>query len=190
MQFFKKYKIWNNNIFEMRTEFSLREWKRNQTIVVEEYCWAITQAVMLRPISFCYVSVRNSLQLPCIYTYSLPYAYSITTCENFQKRQTFRNMTTAKVREWQYCRFLNTRWFKYDRDKLWLVYTQIVPVIFEPPCTTCMAQTVYITNMLFPIGYNFWLCWCKDFIVVTIDINATDLNRGNSASSVHNDITN
>jgi hypothetical protein len=28
-----------------------------------------------------------------------------------------------------------TRWFKYDRDKLWLVYTQIVPVIFEPPCT-------------------------------------------------------
>ena len=30
---------------------------------------------------------------------------------------------------------LYTRWFKYDRDKLWLVYTQIVPVIFEPPCT-------------------------------------------------------
>jgi hypothetical protein len=27
-----------------------------------------------------------------------------------------------------------TRWFKYDRDKLRLVYTQIVPVIFEPPC--------------------------------------------------------
>jgi hypothetical protein len=30
--------------------------------------------------------------------------------------------------------FTYTRWFKYDRDKLWLVYTQIVPVIFEPPC--------------------------------------------------------
>jgi hypothetical protein len=30
-----------------------------------------------------------------------------------------------------------TRWFKYDRDKLWLVYTQIVPVIFEPPCIRC-----------------------------------------------------
>jgi hypothetical protein len=30
---------------------------------------------------------------------------------------------------------INTRWFKYDRDKLWLVYSQIVPVIFEPPCT-------------------------------------------------------
>jgi hypothetical protein len=33
-----------------------------------------------------------------------------------------------------FCLSLITRWFKYDRDKLWLVYTQIVPVIFEPPC--------------------------------------------------------
>ena len=31
-------------------------------------------------------------------------------------------------------RVRTTRWFKYDRDKLWLVYTQIIPVIFEPPC--------------------------------------------------------
>jgi hypothetical protein len=31
---------------------------------------------------------------------------------------------------------LSTRWFKYNRDKLWLVYTQIVPVIFEPPCNS------------------------------------------------------
>jgi hypothetical protein len=30
--------------------------------------------------------------------------------------------------------FLCTRWFKYDRDKLWLVYTQSVTVIFGPPC--------------------------------------------------------
>jgi hypothetical protein len=33
-----------------------------------------------------------------------------------------------------------TRWFKYDRDKLWLVYTQLVPVIFEPPCITISQQ--------------------------------------------------
>ena len=39
---------------------------------------------------------------------------------------------------WQFHRSQHTRWFKYDRDKLWLVYTQIVPVIFEPPCTTHM----------------------------------------------------
>jgi hypothetical protein len=32
-----------------------------------------------------------------------------------------------------------TRWFKYDWDKLWLVYTQIVPVIFV--YTTCTAYT-------------------------------------------------
>jgi len=31
-------------------------------------------------------------------------------------------------------RVLYTRWFKYDRDCNRLVYTQIVPVIFEPPC--------------------------------------------------------
>jgi hypothetical protein len=37
--------------------------------------------------------------------------------------------TSVKIK---ICR--NTRWFKYDRDKLWLVYTQILPVIFEPPC--------------------------------------------------------
>jgi hypothetical protein len=33
-----------------------------------------------------------------------------------------------------------TRWFKYDRAKLWLVYTQIVPVIFEPPCILLMCS--------------------------------------------------
>jgi hypothetical protein len=33
-----------------------------------------------------------------------------------------------------------TRWFKYDWDKLWLVYTQIVPVIFEPPCILWMVE--------------------------------------------------
>jgi hypothetical protein len=32
-----------------------------------------------------------------------------------------------------------TRWFKCDRDKLWLVYTQIIPVIFEPPCINSIA---------------------------------------------------
>jgi hypothetical protein len=36
-----------------------------------------------------------------------------------------------------------TRWFKYDRDKLWLVYTQIVPVIFEPPCILIFSATFF-----------------------------------------------
>ena len=30
--------------------------------------------------------------------------------------------------------YQSTRWFKYDRDCNRLVYTQIVPVIFELPC--------------------------------------------------------
>jgi hypothetical protein len=38
------------------------------------------------------------------------------------------------------------RWFKYDRDKLWLVYTQIVPVIFEPPCNL-VVYSVSCRNM-------------------------------------------
>jgi hypothetical protein len=33
-----------------------------------------------------------------------------------------------------YYRYKFTRWFKNDRDKVWLVYKQIVPVIFEPLC--------------------------------------------------------
>jgi hypothetical protein len=43
-----------------------------------------------------------------------------------------------------------TRWFKYDRNKLWLVYTQIVPVIFEPPCTCTLIHeyTAHMPNVL------------------------------------------
>jgi hypothetical protein len=45
-----------------------------------------------------------------------------------------------------------TRWFKYDRDKLWLVYTQIVPVIFEPPC---IIHVVYrLISRLHRFNYN------------------------------------
>jgi hypothetical protein len=37
--------------------------------------------------------------------------------------------------------YVCTKWFKYDRDKLWLVYTQIVPVIFEQPCMCVALRT-------------------------------------------------
>ena len=43
-----------------------------------------------------------------------------------------------------------TRWFKYDRDKLRLVYTQIVPVIFEPPCTCKKIRAVLQILQLTP----------------------------------------
>jgi hypothetical protein len=42
--------------------------------------------------------------------------------------------------------YIHTRWFKYDRDKLWLVYTQIVPVIFEPPCV-CVYIYIYTRDI-------------------------------------------
>ena len=47
--------------------------------------------------------------------------------------------------------FVHTRWFKYDRDKLWLVYTQIVPVIFEPPC----ISLPYFHRICFPVFLYF-----------------------------------
>ena len=63
-----------------------------------------------------------------------------------------------------------TRWFKYDRDKLWLVYTQIVPVIFEPPCIYYLlffqdsngyanAPQCYVTRALSVLFYEYRWHW-------------------------------
>jgi hypothetical protein len=41
-----------------------------------------------------------------------------------------------------------TRWFKYDQDKLCLIYTQIVLVIFEPPCILITAGCQDLTRTL------------------------------------------
>jgi hypothetical protein len=49
------------------------------------------------------------------------------------------NVGTTKPQFLWKSNVLHTTWFKYDRDKLWLVYTQIVPVIFEPPCISVWA---------------------------------------------------
>jgi hypothetical protein len=46
-----------------------------------------------------------------------------------------------------------TRWFKYDRDKLWLVYTQIVPVMFEPPCITDLLD-IFIFVVFATTGFG------------------------------------
>jgi hypothetical protein len=60
-----------------------------------------------------------------------------------------------------------TRWFKYDRDKLWLVYTQIVPVISEPTCMyndmlkTLPAQLYNITSLIYS---NNWEMHSKSCI--------------------------
>jgi hypothetical protein len=50
-----------------------------------------------------------------------------------------------------------TRWFRYDRDKLWLVYTQSVPVIFEPPCIiNSVLFTEYIVKFLLINSARIW----------------------------------
>jgi hypothetical protein len=45
--------------------------------------------------------------------------------------------------------FLCTRWFKYDRDYLCVNKSQFVPVIFEPPCTSCPIKRIFGTVILF-----------------------------------------
>ena len=47
----------------------------------------------------------------------------------------------------------HTRWFRYDRDKLWLVYTQSVPVTFEPPCTYIACVVHNRDGMYLPRGW-------------------------------------
>jgi LSD1 subclass zinc finger protein len=55
--------------------------------------------------------------------------------------------------------FSYTRWLKYDRDKLWLVYTQSVPVIFEPPCIFRMQNKppVCLQNLI--LKSKIWWHW-------------------------------
>jgi len=45
LAFFLKVKENIINILEISAKFSLREWKRYETKVAEEYCWAITHKV-------------------------------------------------------------------------------------------------------------------------------------------------
>ena len=53
---------------------------------------------------------------------------------------------------------IHTKWFKYDREKLWLLYTQIVPVIYEPPYMLLHQCSEHDTNiytvLLKHIGHN------------------------------------
>jgi hypothetical protein len=52
-----------------------------------------------------------------------------------------------------------TSWFKYDRDKLWLVYTQSVPVIFEPPCTFPDTFLGKLSLLVYSTEQSFLRSW-------------------------------
>jgi nuclear pore complex protein Nup62 len=60
------------------------------------------------------------------------------------------------------CVCVCTRWFKYDRDKLWLVYTLSVPVIFEPPCICVCTHACYVCMdgcaYIFTYVYRVYVC--------------------------------
>ena len=66
----RSFRLRNNKItFGNAPNVYLREWKRLETKVAEEYCWAITGvgAVMRRPIIFQCIGVWISAGLPCIF---------------------------------------------------------------------------------------------------------------------------
>ena len=50
------------------------------------------------------------------------------------KSTCFRQFLCPSSGVFHYTHSNDTRWFKYDWDCNRLVYTQIVPVVFEPPC--------------------------------------------------------
>ena len=71
----------------------------------------------------------------------------------------------------------HTRWFKYDRDKLWLVYTQIVLVIFEPPCTSMLpvrlepAIPASDRPQNFVLDRSLWSAYiCYGFLIFVVKV--------------------
>jgi hypothetical protein len=51
-------------------------------------------------------------------------------------------------------KYVYTRWVKYDRDKLRLVHTQIVPVIFEPHCIFTVRILAVVNRPDLGFQYN------------------------------------
>ena len=80
----EKVENWNSNIFKRLPKFSLREWKRSEMKVVEEYCWAMTQTAGRS----CCSQSGSSLSfiwsaLYRLYVYSWPYVYLFAICGKF-----------------------------------------------------------------------------------------------------------
>jgi hypothetical protein len=97
------------------THVGMRAHKHREKYVIIAYCFSTVKRV-----------TRKSLSIT-LYVHWL-------SCSEIQTKHTItfcrRNAQFEMLQDRQ-C----TRWFKYDRDKLWLVYTQLVPVISGPPCT-------------------------------------------------------
>jgi hypothetical protein len=95
------------------------------------------------------VSICEDMNLHHCFGWNRFYLFSPPMSADFQPSYTvFSSFVSSHV--------LNTRWFKYDRDWLRLVYTQIVPVIFEPPCIYRGTFCVFIEFWLVPSKNVMW----------------------------------
>jgi hypothetical protein len=131
-------KKWNDNIFKTSSKFSLAEWKFNETKVVEEYCWMITQEAGQ---SYCIQSGSsvdfNHTSLN-IHT-KLTKHNSIPPCKKFNLRQTFWNVTIGYVREWPWILGTSCYFITY-----WDCYTPIQPPSWKT--IQCWMSTVVYTT--------------------------------------------
>jgi hypothetical protein len=105
------------------------------------------------------------------------YCWSTRHCKQY------KNATRCtKILLWQICIAGNkkkrTRWLKYARYKLWLVYTQIVPVIFEPPCTyVFMYEARYFCEILIKSGVS------RQILIKARNIEQMDMTKLTDAFS-------
>ena len=83
-------------VFKSVSNVFLRDWKRRETKVAEEYCWVITHVAGR---SCCCRSGSSALEfgfhLDCksLHMYSCTYAYSTARCGEFYWRRNIQNIT-------------------------------------------------------------------------------------------------
>jgi hypothetical protein len=116
----------------------------------------------------CYINRKKDKKLP---------KSRHTFLQLFLKCRTKRWLALLTVRNMTNIR---TRWFKYDRDKLWLVYTQSVPVIFELPCNTTNSISVRISLYL-------WGSLCMWSMELLNKLRYITLRTGSTHSSLTGD---
>jgi hypothetical protein len=109
---------------------------------------------MLDELQLTYTSYNGqNLNSPAVSVIRGSIVFKFLSCKRKDTRfwtvwqQAFPELNLLLISSWIQFWYLNvvilyTRWFEYDRDKLWLVYTQIVPVIFEPPCTSATTSII------------------------------------------------
>jgi hypothetical protein len=146
--------------------------------------WPIQLAFLLSTVCMIFLSSLNLCNTSSFFTRSVQLIFSIllqhhietfhvfliyfSTCPSFSTVQSFALNVGLKYFA------VYTRWLKYDRDKLWLVYTQSVPVIFEPPCRTSKVfLNIFLKSKWYPLckydsgvfhHYRRSVIWVESFL--------------------------